>query len=162
MFVILYLVCRYPRATAGFSNYNLFLPRTSSRRHSEESHTPSLQATRQKKKGTTTQDKKNTFCLARLALPRRGPKLHLDLHPPSSITGASEVASSRGALTPCAHCGRCDLQSRCSCPADPARWGQPACAHPCGVGGARCGLPPPTNQPPPRYRPQCPSIEVPP
>ena len=35
-----------------------------------------------RKRNNRPRQKKNTFCLARPALPRRGPKLHLDLHPP--------------------------------------------------------------------------------
>ena len=116
MFVILYLIshymqpeglwqrfCRCSRATAGFSNYNPFLPRTSLRRHSEASHTPSphVGQTKEKKRG---HKRKGTFCLscpasstpAQAQTPTDLHSLHLSPRLPKPYVGLS----SRGPWPP--------------------------------------------------------------
>ena len=103
---------------------------------SPRSHSPHICQTKKRKQ--KTQPTKTDCSTPRGPPPARGPNSTWPPSP-SSIAGGLRSRSLRGALATCSHCERCDLSSRCSCPANPARWGQPAYAHPCGVGGAWCG-----------------------
>ena len=108
---------------------------------------------RQKKGRKTTQDKGKSHPArpARPPPPRRGTKLYLTSIPYIHRWGPRSLVLARS-LAPRARRGCCDLPSHCSCFANPTRWGQPAGAPSCGVGGAWCvSL---TNQSSLRYRPR--------